>query len=122
MAKIKLKIGEEHLKLIKNFKVERFDDIKIGFDSINPYGGQYLMEDLALILGYWDKSVEGSELHYDGRKFGLENEMEMIKIHNHVVDNMEYILSIIIQFSGEGGIKEGLYTSFDYDLNWTYTE
>lgn len=121
MAKIKIRLTEKHIKLIKNFKVERFDDIKAGFDTINPYGGSYLMEDLALILGYWDKAIEGTETDFDGRKFGLDNEIEMINIHNYVVDNFEFIMSIIIQFI-DIGVKPGLYTSKENYINWDYKQ
>lgn len=121
MAKIKIKLTDEHIKLIKEFKVERFNDIQVGFDTINPYGGTYLMEDLAMILGYWDKAIENTENDYDGRKFGLENEVKMYEIHGYLMDNFEFILSIIIQFAVTG-IKPGLYTSLDYNINWTYSE
>lgn len=119
MAKIKINLNEKHIKLIERFVVERFNDIHVGFDSINPYGGDYLMEDLAMILGYWDKAIEGTEKDYDGRKFGLDNEIEMIKIHSYVVDNIEFILSILIQYSTTG-IKAGLYTSLDNNIKWEY--
>lgn len=119
MAKLKINLTEEHILLIKNFKIQRFDDIKIGFDTINPYGGNHLMEDLAMILGYWDKTIENTELDYDGRKFGLDNEIEMIKKHSYVVDNFEYIISILIQYS-DTGLKPGKYTCIDYQLDWKY--
>lgn len=119
MAKIKITLTENHIKLIKNFRIERFNDVQVGFDTINPYGGNYLMEDLAMILGYWDKAIEGTEMDYDGRKFGLENEMEMLKQHSYLMDNFEYIISMLIQFSSEG-LKPGLYTSLDYNINWVY--
>lgn len=122
MARIKLILNENHLKLIRQFRVERFDDIKVGFDSINPYGGQYLMEDLALILGYWDKAVEGTEKDYDGRKFGIENEVEMLNVHNYVVDNIDFILSLIIQYATDGGIKPGTYTALDTQLDWKFKD
>lgn len=121
MAKIKIKITKDHLKLIKQFKVETINDYKTGFDTINPYGGMYLMEDLAMILGYWDKAVEGTERDYDGRKFGIDNEIKMLEIHTYVIDNINFILSILIQFSDKG-IKPGVYTSLDYDLNWEYSK
>jgi len=120
MAKIKIKLNEKHLKLIKEFKVNALNDVHVGFDTINPYGGQYLMEDLAMILGYWDKTVIGTESDYDGRKFGLENEQEMIDVHNYVMHNFEFIISIIIQFSTIGGLKVGEYSAVDYNLIWEY--
>lgn len=121
MAKIKIKLNENHIKLIKNFKSEIIDDYHVGFDTINPYGGQYLMEDLAMILGYWDKAVDGTENDYDGRKFGIENEQAMIEIHNYLMDNFSLILSILIQFS-TNGIKPGTYASIDYNIKWALYE
>ena len=121
MAKIKIKLTEDHIKLIKSFKIETIDDIYVGVDTINPYGGSYLMEDLAMILGYWDSAVEGTENDFDGRKFGLENEQKMIDIHTYLMDRMSFVLSIMIQFACEG-IKPGTYTSLDYSINWTYSE
>ena len=110
------------MKLIKQFRINRFNDINVGFDTINPYGGSYLMEELAKILGYWDKSIEGSETDFlYGRRFGIDNEQIMIDIHNYVVDNIEFIMSIIMQFI-DTGIKPGVYTSLDYYMNWEYKE
>lgn len=123
MAKIKIRLNEEHIKLINNFKVERINDIHIGFDTINPYGGSYLFEDLAMILGFWDKAIENSENDFIfGRRFGIDNEKIMIDVHNYLMDNFEFILSIIIQFSCSGGVKPGLYSSVDYNINWTFEE
>ena len=121
MAKIKINLNEKHIKLIERFVVERFNDIHVGFDSINPYGGDYLMEDLAMMLGYWDKAVEGTEKDYNGRKFGLDNEQEMIEVHNYLMERMTFILSILIQFATEV-IKPGIYTSLDYNIFWEYKE
>jgi hypothetical protein len=121
MAKIKIKLLEEHIKLIKEFRIERISDIYVGFDTINPYSGGYLMEDLAMILGYWDKVVPGTEKDFDGRKFGFENEQNMLSIHMYIMDNMEFILSIIVQFITIG-IKPGNYTAIDYNLHWEFSE
>ena len=35
MAKIKINLTENHIKLIKNFKVERINDIYVGVDTID---------------------------------------------------------------------------------------
>lgn len=119
MAKIKIKLTEDHIKLIKYFKFERIDDYHTGADTINPYGGTYLMEDLAMILGYWEQAKPGTEKDYDGRKFGLENEQKMMDIHQYLMDNMNFVLSIIVQFI-ETGVTPGVYSSVDYCLNWEY--
>lgn len=121
MAKLKITLTEDHIKLIKEFRNEKIDDIYVGYDTINPYGGTYLMEDLAMILGYWDKATPKTENDYDGRKFGLENEQKMLEIHTYVMDNIQYVLSIMVQFIGTG-IKPGIYTSIDNNLVWSYAD
>lgn len=121
MAKIKITLTEEHIKLLKEFRNTQIDDIYVGYDTINPYGGSYLMEDIAMILGYWDKAIPGTENDYDGRKFGIENEQKMLDIHTYLMDNIRFVFSIVFQFM-EIGIKPGLYTSLDNDLNWTYSQ
>jgi hypothetical protein len=121
MAKITINLTEEHIKLISQIRNERIDDIYIGYDTINPYGGTYLMDDLAMILGYWDKAIPGTENQYDGRKFGLENEQKMIEVHSYLMENFQFILSIVIQFVTKG-IKPGKYTSIDTNLDWVYSE
>lgn len=121
MAKIRIKLTDEHIKLIKEFRIENIGDNHVGIDTIEPYGGAFLMEDLALILGFWDSSIEGTEKDYDGKKFGLENEQYMIDIHMYLMDNIQYILSILLQFSSEG-IKAGIYSASGRYLKWTFSE
>lgn len=121
MAKIKIKLTENHIKLIKELRIEKIGDNYVGFDTIEPYGGNYLMEDLAMIFGFWDKAIDGTEKDYDGRKFGLENEKFMLDIHMYLIDNFDYILSILIQYATIG-IKPGIYTAIDHNLRWDYKE
>lgn len=121
MAKIKITLTEEHIKLIKNFKIINIDDTYSGFDKINPYGGCYPMEDIAMILGYWGNATKGSENHFDGRKFGLELEQKLWETHCYVQENFDYILSIITQYVTEG-VKPGIYTALNHQLIWEYHE
>ena len=121
MAKIKIELNEEHIKLIKNFKFNLVKDTDIVLDTYSPYGGDFLMEDLAMILGHWDKAVPNTENDYDGRKFGLETETEMWSIHQYLLDNIEYIISIMLQFIGEG-VKPGKYSAISNILDWKYSE
>lgn len=121
MGKIKIKLTENHIKLIQNFKFEKIDDYKFGVDYVNPYGGSFLMEDLALILGYYDKYTEGTEFDIDGRKYGYEIEREMINLHNDIVDNIFYIFSILQNFINIG-LKTGVYTCNERDLIWKFEE
>lgn len=121
MGKIKIELTDKHIKLIQNFKFEKIDDYKFGVDYVNPYGGTFLMEDLALILGYFDKYTEGTQYDVDGRKYGYEVEREMIKLHTDIVDNIFYIFSIIQTFILEG-LRVGFYVCNERDLQWSYSE
>lgn len=121
MAKIKLKLEEKHIDLIRNFKYEIINDYKVGVDIYNPYRGSHLMEDLAMIFGIWDKYTEGTENDFDGRKYGFETEKMMLDYHNYVIDNLKFILSIMSQFI-DTGVKSGTYTAIDTVLDWTYEE
>lgn len=119
MAKIKITLNEDHIKLLKEFKITSINDIYVGFDTFNPYGGSYIMENIAMILGNWDKAIDGTEKDYDGRKFGLELEQEMLNKHIYIIDNFEYILSIMVQYITEG-VKPGTYTAINNQLIWDY--
>lgn len=121
MAKIKIELKDEHIKLIQNFKFNLVKDTDIVLDTYSPYGGDFLMEDLAMILGHFDKSVPHTELDYDGKKFGLELETEMWSYHIYIMDNIEYIISIVLQYLNDG-VKPGVYTAITNILEWKYTE
>jgi len=121
MAKIKLTLTENHILLIKNFKFAKVDDYKINLDIYSPYGGDYLMEDLALILGKWDKFTPGTENDYDGKKYGLDVETEMLSTHMYLVDNIDFIMSLLLQFI-EIGLKPGIYSTISYKIDWKYSE
>ena len=45
----------------------------------------------------------------------------MREMQSYVVDNIEFILSIIIQY-GTDGIKPGTYTSNSSYINWEFKE
>jgi len=121
MAKIKLNLTSDHIKLIKNFKFTKIDDYKLSLDVWSPYGGDNLMEDLAIILGKWNDFTPGTENDFDGKKFGLEVETEMLALHTYVVDNIDYIISLIFQFI-EVGLKPGIYSTISYKIDWKYGE
>ena len=121
MSKIKLNLTNEHILLIKNFKFTKVGDYKIELDVYSPYGGDYLMEDLAIILGKWDKFTPGTETDYNGKKFGFEAETETLSYHMYLVDNIEFIMSLLVQFIGVG-LKPGIYSTINYKIDWKYSE
>lgn len=121
MAKIKLKLNENHILLIKNFKFKTDGDLKNTLDGYSPYGGDHLIENLAMIFGKWDKFIPGTETYYGGRRYEEDVETEMLSYHNHVVENINYILSLMVEFI-EIGLKPGTYSCIDYKLDWKYSE
>lgn len=118
MALIKLKLTEEHLKLIKNFKIKDVDDYTIGVDKINPYGGNFILEDIAYILGVYDKKIPNSENHYNGPVFPEELTRHMLDLHYYIVDNLYNIENLIHQFLGEP-IEPGTYKAIDREQFWS---
>ena len=43
-----------------------------GCDQWNLFGGTYVLEDIAMILGYFDQAIENSETLASGRRFPEE--------------------------------------------------
>lgn len=120
MAKISLKLTEDHLALIKNIRIHKMDKGYVGIDPNSVYGGTFVMEDVAMCIGKFDQYIKGTEEDYDGRKFPKELEDYMWELHSYIWDNLEFIESLVHQFVTDGGLKPGTYTCKDYELYWTY--
>ena len=126
MAIKKLKLTEDHLKLIQALNPVKFefddDDEKsrfgVGYDSYSLWGGSFLFEDLALILGFFNESLEGTENDYTGRRYSPEREEYMLELYQFFEDNLYYIESLVHQFSIKGGLTPGTYKCVDYQLDW----
>lgn len=126
MAIKKLKLTEDHLKLIQalnpvKFEFDDADDksrFGVGYDSYSLWGGSFLFEDLALILGFFNESYEGTENDVTGRRYSPEREAYMLELYNFFEENLYYIESLVHQFSIKGGLTVGTYKCIDYQLNW----
>lgn len=58
----RITLTKEHLKLIPFFYEQEEGDNKIVFDKTHLYNlGSHLLEDLAMILGYNDSAINGTE-------------------------------------------------------------
>lgn len=91
-----------------------------GCDQWSLFGGTYLLEDMALILGYFDKAIEHSETMATGRRFPEELELEMYKLYDYIYENMEDILTLIFSMIGQGGLIPGTYEYKNY--KWQYKQ
>ena len=92
----RITLTKEHLKLIPFFYEQEEGDNKIVFDKTHLYNlGSHLLEDLAMILGYNDSAIKGTEEDPDGKAFPDEIEAHMLEVHNYIVNNFFYIESLI---------------------------
>lgn len=119
MAKITLNITEDHLKLIQSLKMYQFNDSVYGVDNYQLFG-DYMYENMALILGFEDKVIPETKEDYLGAKYPQEYMEKMDELYAFFVDNLPYIYDLLLQFSCKGGLKIGKYTARDYQRIWTY--
>jgi len=122
----KLDLTDEHLKLIENIKFEPFifssDDkngrFGWGIDQYSLFGGTYVLEDIALILGNWDKYIRGTETDPMGRRYPDELENHMWELYYHIWQNMELIINAVLYYSNKGGLTPGKYKYNTEDESW----
>lgn len=73
-----------------------------GIDTLNLWGGTYIYEDMALILGMTDKIIEGTEEDPTGAKYDEETTKYFDELASFIVENLVNIESILHQFCTEG--------------------
>ena len=67
--KIKLNFTNEHIALIKALNFTKFDDSHYGIDNYNIWGGTFIWEQMAYILGYQDAIIPSTMEDPTGPKF-----------------------------------------------------
>ena len=130
MALKKLTVTEEHVKLLQAVKFESFvfdgdsrnGRIGWGIDQYAPWGGNFPVEDIALILGYWDKTIPGTEGDYDGRKFPADLQAHMSDLYFDITENFELYFKLLIYMSDKGGLTPGTYKCNQRLNEWTKVE
>lgn len=85
-----------------------------GCDQWGLFGGTYLLEDMAMILGFFDKAIENSETLSSGRRFPVELEEKMYSLYDYICENMDDILNLVFTYIGNGGLTPGIYEYIDY--------
>lgn len=140
MARKKLSLSSDHIKLITAFK---FNHIKLyekiegftqeedryvdtmdkyyGVDMYCLYGYGFLYEKMALILGLNEHLIEGTEEDYDGPKYTKEAMDKMIELDTYICENLTDIEEVLHQFAGVG-LREGTYTKSVFTGIWSYKE
>jgi len=121
---IRLKLTEDHLKLLKCVKIE---DSEIADDTIsipkNPMLNiqSHILDDVATVLGMRDKAIPGTENDPDGAAYPDEDEAYMLSVYWYVSDNLYWIETLLHQMATEG-IKCGTYVCKDNEMIWTKEE
>jgi len=85
-----------------------------GCDQWNLFGGTYVLEDVAMILGYFDQAIEHSETLAGGRRFPEELEEKMYGLYEYICDNLDDIMVLALTFIGNGGLVPGKYEYKDF--------
>lgn len=117
---IKLNLTEEHIRLIPFLFVQSEGDDRLVIDKRHLFClGAHLLEDMASILGYSDKAIEGTENDPDGRAYPDDVEEHLLSLHKYLKENLFYIMSLILQMSGTGGITPGTYVCKAKELIWS---
>ena len=145
--KIKLNFTNEHIALIKALNFTKFDDSHYGIDNYNIWGGTYIWEQMAYILGYQGAIIPSTmedptgpkfyDLVYTGidkngkriitldeneaKELGLEsmNVLEHLRdLDAYMITNLKHIMDLLLQFCTEG-IQAGVtYWAYDYQSIW----
>lgn len=130
MALKKLTVTDEHVKLLQAVKFESFvfdgdsrnGRIGWGVDQYGPWGGNFPIEDIALILGYWEQTIPGTEDDYDGRKFPDEIHDHLFDLYNDITNNFELYFKLLIYMTDKGGLTPGTYKCNPRLNEWTKVE
>ena len=130
MALKKLTLTDEHVKLLQAVKFESFvfdgnsrnGRIGWGIDQYAPWGGNFPIEDIALILGHWEDTVPGTENDYDGRKFPVELHNHLVDLYEDITENFELYFKLLIYLSDKGGLVPGEYKCNKRLNEWTKVE
>lgn len=117
MAYKKITITDEHIKLLQAIKFEEFvfdgdsrnGRIGFGIDQYAPWGGNFPIEDIALILGHFQDAIPGTENDWNGRKFPEELQDKFFDLYEYISENMEYLFNLLIYYSDKGGLTPGTY-------------
>lgn len=129
MATVKLTLTKDMLALISNIRFTKVPNLNTekkylswGIDFNSIYGGSYLLEDIAYIIGKYDEHIEGTEESAMGPEFPPELEDYMFDLHTKILNNIHYIEDLVHQFSIKGGLTEGTYKCKDYERIWSKVE
>lgn len=110
------------MKLVRFVNIDDSDDefLKIS-KSVMLTMQTHILDDVAMVLGMWDKAIKGTDEDADGRAYPDDVEKYLLDTYNYVKDNLYNIESLIHQRVMEG-VSPGHYKCRDSDMIWERVE
>lgn len=105
---------EEHLEILSDKK----ECHAWGINQWNLFGGTYVMEDVALILGHFGDFIPGTEESHLGKQYPKELEDYWWGLYLYIVENMVLIINLIFNYLDKGGITPGTYQVNTNGMTW----
>jgi len=127
MANLSVTFTEDMLKLVSRICFTEFpahegwgaiQKLNWAIDLNSLYGGSYVLEDISMILGLYDKHIEGTENDPLGVQFPKELEDYMWELHEYILDHLQDIEEIVHQFCNRGGVKPTTYKAKSNERIW----
>lgn len=133
MALLEINLTKDMLELVSHITFKRFPSIDeleesgkereiCAIDFASLYGGSYVFEDIAYILGKYDEHIPGTEFDPLGPQFPKELEDYMWETHSYIVEHIRDIEDLVHQFVNKGGLKPGKYVSKSNERIWKFVE
>lgn len=89
-----------------------------GINQWNLFGGTYVMEDVALILGHYGDFIPGTEESPLGKQYPKELEDYWWGLYLYIVENLVLIMNLILNYIDKGGVTPGEYKVDTKGMIW----
>lgn len=80
-----------------------------GINQWSLWGGTYVMEDIAMILGHYDEYIPGTEESPLGKQYPKELEDYWWVLYNDIANNLSDIINLVFYYTDKGGLTPGEY-------------
>ena len=91
-----------------------------GINQWSMFGGTYVMEDIAMLIGRYQDFITGTEESNIGKQYPKELEDYMWELYEYIYENLTFIMDLVLKYSIKGGLQVGTYKCIDYELNWEF--
>lgn len=119
MKKI-VKLTPDHLLLIKNLRLRHLNPEVFGIDMFSAFGGDYMNQDMAMILGYGNRIIPDTIGNPLGPVYEEEIETYLTTLAADFDEHLEDYFELMQQFCDQGGLKPGVYSRTTDNIIWKY--